>query len=428
MNFQEAEGEYRRLGAERAAGALSDEQYEAQVQRLMVQDAQGRWWTLGGATGQWYVHDGVAWVIAEPPGQSVLSSGPPGGRAPQAPGPDGAPSSMSRKPWLWTALGVLIVAILAMLLSRVAPDPSTGSGPRPMAGQTAPPTASSAALAPTPVPPTARQPGGDATATSQTIAAAATDTADRARRETAGAQSTGTAASAAQTRSAQLAAASATALAIPKIDLDARASTTAAASATAFAAARPASVTPAAAAPPMATAMARPTQTATPRLSPSPPAACAVYPGGSFASAWTAGNLRELLGCPNRPEASVSTSYEPFANGFMVWRGDTRRVIVFHQNGEWQEFADTWVEGQPDYSCTDAYTPAQTPPTPHRGFGKVWCMQPGVRERLGAALQDEMGNDRPVQDFEKGALMLIRERGTKPIILLRDGSRWQETP
>jgi hypothetical protein len=138
--------------------------------------------------------------------------------------------------------------------------------------------------------------------------------------------------------------------------------------------------------------------------------------------------LRSALGCAVRPEASVSTSFEPFANGFMVWRGDTRRVTVFYQDGTWQEFADTWVEGEPDYSCADAYAPARTPPTPHRGFGKVWCTEPGVRDRLGAALQDEMGNDRPVQDFEKGAMVLIRERGGSPIVLSRDDLKWQETP
>jgi hypothetical protein len=159
-----------------------------------------------------------------------------------------------------------------------------------------------------------------------------------------------------------------------------------------------------------------------------PLVACAVGPGPSFAGAWTAGNLRATLGCATKPEASLTTSFEPFANGFMVWRGDTQRVTVFYKDGTWQEFADTWAEGQPEYGCTDAYAPAQTPPTPRRGFGKVWCMQPGVRDRLGAALQDEIGNDRPVQDFENGAMVLIPERSGKPIALLRDGSKWQEAP
>ena len=66
MNFQEAEGEYKKLKAQLDAGALTEDQFEARLQAVMVQDEQGRWWTIGGATGQWYVHDGVNWVIDEP--------------------------------------------------------------------------------------------------------------------------------------------------------------------------------------------------------------------------------------------------------------------------------------------------------------------------------------------------------------------------
>jgi hypothetical protein len=402
MNFQEAEGEYERLKAQLDAGALTEDQFEARLQALMVQDGQGRWWTIGGATGQWYVHDGVNWVIGEPSAPTTPPPPRPSGAAPQAPAtPPTVPpvqssekSSAGRKPWLWAVLGVLIVAILAVLLSRLVPEPAANNAPKQT--QVAPvanPTEITAARALSPVPPTATRPNLEATATSQ---AAATDAAGRTQKETATAQVAGTAVAATQTRSAQ----SKTA-----------ASATAAAPATATPT-RPISVT----------------QTATVKPTVYPLVACATGPGPSFAGAWTAGNLRATLGCATKPEASPSTSFEPFANGFMVWRGDTRRAYVFYKDGAWQEFADTWAEGQPEYGCIDAYTPAQTPPTPHRGFGKVWCEQPGVRDRLGAALQDEIGNDRAVQDFENGAMLLIPERSGKPIVLSRDGSKWQEAP
>ena len=406
MNFQEAEGEYKKLKAQLDAGALTEDQFEARLQALMVQDGQGRWWTIGGATGQWYVHDGANWVIGEPAAPATPPPARPGGAAPQAPATpptvppvqsSEAPSS-GRKPWLWAVIGVLVVAVLAVLLSRLVPEPAANNAPKQtQAAPAATITESSAARAPSPVPPTATRPSLNATATSQAAASAATAAAGRAQQETATAQGAGTAVAATRTRSAQAATA---------------ASATAAAAATATATTRPVSVT----------------QTAAVRLTATPLVACATGPGPSFAGAWTAGNLRATLGCATQPEASPSTSFEPFANGFMVWRGDTRRVTVFYKDGAWQEFADTWAEGQPEYGCTDAYAPAQTPPTPHRGFGKVWCTEPGVRDRLGAALQDEIGNDRPVQDFENGAMLLIPERSGKPIVLWRDGSKWQEAP
>ena len=404
MNFQEAEGEYKKLKAQVDAGALTEEQFEARLQALMVQDEQGRWWTIGGATGQWYVHDGVNWVIGEPSTPATPPPVQPSGAASQAtaapPPAPFAPSSQvpsaGRKPWLWAVLGVLIVAVLAVLLSRLVPDSTVSNTPRPtQAVPAVTPTEISAARVASPIPPTATRPNQNAAATSQAIASAATDAAGRALKETEAASVASTAVAATQTRSARAAAAASATSA---------ASAIAAAAATAAAATRPVSLTA------------------------TPLAACATGPGSSFADAWSAGNLRTTLGCPTKPEASLTTSFEPFANGFMVWRGDTRRVTVFYQDGAWQEFPDTWAEGQPEYGCTDAYTPAQTPPTPHRGFGKVWCAQPGVRDQLGAALQDEMGNDRPVQDFENGAMLLIPERGGKPIVLSRDGLKWRETP
>ena len=83
----------------------------------------------------------------------------------------------------------------------------------------------------------------------------------------------------------------------------------------------------------------------------------------------------------------------------MFWRDDTRQIYVLYNDGTWQEFPDTWTEDEPEYSCPADDTPSTTPPTPRRGFGKVWCTEPGVRDRLGNTLMDEMGNDRPVQDF-----------------------------
>ena len=369
LNFQEAEGEYKKLKAQLDAGALTEEQFEARLQAVMVQDQQGRWWTIGGATGQWYVHDGANWVIGEPSAPTTPPPARPSGAAPESKAtPPPVPPTQSnetapsgRKPWLWAVLGVLVVAILAVLLSRLVPEQAANTAPKQtQATPMVTPTAGAAARALSPVPPTATRSNLDATATSQAIAAAVAAAAGRTQKETATAQGAGTAVAATQTRSAQ-----ATTAASPTT-----------ASTAAVVATRPVSAT----------------QTAAVKPTVYPLVACPTGPGPSFAGAWTAGNLRATLGCPTKPEASLTTSFEPFANGFMVWRGDTRRVTVFYKDGTWQEFADTWAEDQPEYGCIDAYAPAQTPPTPHRGFGKVWCTQPGVRDRLGAALQDEIGN------------------------------------
>ena len=67
MDFQELRAQFEDLWEKHASGALSDEEYLAQVERLMLRDADGRWWTIGARTGKWYVSQGGAWVEAEPP-------------------------------------------------------------------------------------------------------------------------------------------------------------------------------------------------------------------------------------------------------------------------------------------------------------------------------------------------------------------------
>ena len=67
MDFARVEAEYRRLKAQVERGALTEAEFRAQLEELMIEDEQGRWWIVGYETGQWYVHDGEKWVQQEPP-------------------------------------------------------------------------------------------------------------------------------------------------------------------------------------------------------------------------------------------------------------------------------------------------------------------------------------------------------------------------
>jgi hypothetical protein len=80
LNFQDAEKTYRDLKQQRAAGKLTDADFEAEVAKLRHQDAQGRWWQLGVQTGEWYMHDGQKWNKSNPPVTPA---------SPAAPGPSG---------------------------------------------------------------------------------------------------------------------------------------------------------------------------------------------------------------------------------------------------------------------------------------------------------------------------------------------------
>jgi hypothetical protein len=98
---------------------------------------------------------------------------------------------------------------------------------------------------------------------------------------------------------------------------------------------------------------------------------------------------------------------EDFEGGRMFWRSDNDRIYVVYSGGTWRRHANTWQEGDPEFSCG---TP-ESPPTPKRGFGKVWCTYNQVSQGLGDATTGERGEHDDVQDFA-GGWMLRDEAGT----------------
>lgn len=87
----------------------------------------------------------------------------------------------------------------------------------------------------------------------------------------------------------------------------------------------------------------------------------------------------------------------------MIWRGDTRMIYVLYNDGSWGGFEDTWTPDEPERDQNIQPPPGREQPV--RGFGKVWREQPGVRDRLGWALQAEAGYTSPVQAFERGTAL-----------------------
>jgi hypothetical protein len=149
------------------------------------------------------------------------------------------------------------------------------------------------------------------------------------------------------------------------------------------------------------------------------PTPCPLAPAEVFARAWI--GVRERIGCPVNQGDIIWSAEESFERGYMFWRKDTDRIYAIYKDHTWQDFADIWYEGDPEFSCPEI-APSTSPPTPKRGFGKIWCVKPGVRDKLGWALEEEKGANRWVQDFERGVMILSDYIG---IAILYDDGTWQ---
>lgn len=124
-------------------------------------------------------------------------------------------------------------------------------------------------------------------------------------------------------------------------------------------------------------------------------------------------SVKARIGCPTGPAITALAAEESFERGFMFWREpiDTAHALVAYDHGSWIRYSGApFGPDDPEFACVDAVTPAQCPPTPKRGFGKMWCNFSEIRSGLGNALTCERGFQGTMQDFDHG-FMLANDQG-----------------
>jgi hypothetical protein len=124
IDFEEADRRYAELKRQHDAGTIDDEEFEAQRQRLMVQDDEGRWWAKYGRSGEWHYRDGVTWTRGTPPGyrgavpEPATDGSPAQAPSPPRPNPTGGENGKNgrRRMPLWTLVaglgGIMLVGIV----------------------------------------------------------------------------------------------------------------------------------------------------------------------------------------------------------------------------------------------------------------------------------------------------------------------------
>ena len=152
-------------------------------------------------------------------------------------------------------------------------------------------------------------------------------------------------------------------------------------------------------------------------VSPTPtqPRSCPIKP--RYFSVWWLDRL-DQLGCPTFADtapdgtaAELLIASQPFENGLMVWRSDRGEIYALPLERPYLQAPDTWDASGPEYSCPEQAI-SETPPTPKRGFGKVWCDHPDLRQQLGQATAAEQIGQATLQTFEFGLIFALEGGGT----------------
>jgi hypothetical protein len=140
---------------------------------------------------------------------------------------------------------------------------------------------------------------------------------------------------------------------------------------------------------------------------------CTYYPPGGFGLVFSDPAVAQAIGCPlGSPPTTInfSSASQTFERGAMLWLSESPGYIfILFNDGTFRRVVDTFDPN------TDPVSGGETPPTglfePVRGFGKVWRMEPGVRDRLGWATGQELGGSSVVLDFVRGRMISANTRG-----------------
>jgi hypothetical protein len=118
IEFQEADQRYIDLKQRYDNGDLSTEEFRAQLEQTMVQDAEGRWWAKHRETGEWNYFDGGAWIRDTPPGYEEIATETANSESPEPPLKHGEDRQRVR-PWN-LAIGLIGVVLVSMVVYLVA--------------------------------------------------------------------------------------------------------------------------------------------------------------------------------------------------------------------------------------------------------------------------------------------------------------------
>jgi hypothetical protein len=173
------------------------------------------------------------------------------------------------------------------------------------------------------------------------------------------------------------------------------------------------------------------TDTPAPSQKAAAPVKCTAAAQGGFATIFGGDvNLQRAIGCPQGPAVAINSASQQFDNGKMLWASQladvpTKVIYVLYNNGTYQRYTDTWIEG------TDPESTGETAPagklTPVRGFGKVWHNNAAVKNGLGFATGPEAGTGGQIQRFERGEMLFVAGLGQTFIFVGGTTSTWRAT-
>jgi hypothetical protein len=133
--------------------------------------------------------------------------------------------------------------------------------------------------------------------------------------------------------------------------------------------------------------------------------------------------------CPQNAALPSAGAEQHFERGVMIWVGEENYIYVFFEDGnspQWNAYQDEWSPGMLESDPTLSPPPGLIQPV--RGFGSIWREQPGVKDRLGWATNQETAYTTALQrtSYAKYNETYIRALDGQIWKLLAERSGWEK--
>lgn len=148
---------------------------------------------------------------------------------------------------------------------------------------------------------------------------------------------------------------------------------------------------------------------------------CSYAPVLGFGRVWSSyPNVRASLGCATAPEQGFSANQQWFTNGTAIQDNDSKTIYILYNNGIWETYPDTWVEG--DAVVNPTLVPPAGYQQPAYGIGKVWRNQDNVSQRLSWAKGPQQVVSASRQPFDGGTMIWTSPSG---VFVLFNNATWR---
>jgi LysM repeat protein len=135
-----------------------------------------------------------------------------------------------------------------------------------------------------------------------------------------------------------------------------------------------------------------------------------------------------LVPLPGTTDFRVGATFQPFENGFMVWRSDNGDILIYEHTGHSLSVFPVAIYGALTINPNIPFPEGRGSPAirPENGFGKVWSNFPHIQTQLGWAYGSEQGYiiDLAVRPPNLPVRFTLPDGG---IAMTTDGTTWNVT-